>query len=363
MNKKLGYILLTVAVALISCSKEPFEGRGIRVKVTTFDTKGTVTTTAGLVSSGSFVMDAYIAESFVDKITYPDSTVTIEPCKYIDSGGDANVWLNAGSWTIDGAPTWVAGTTTRFWAWHPVSLSSDVFGPSNDGTTVRYGADSLAFSYSTPTVNGTTDATRAEDIIFAYGSKVYEEGSTDAFINLTFHHALSQVRFCVSTDDGTFDPGLKISNITITNLKTYGEAFFNGRTDGFIWSGRSGASSFGQNYNASFKTLPVSGWTAGSYSTGGKTYNLHTCQNVFFMIPQTVSTNTSDDTKTNYMKVTFDADGKTIVKSVPIADATGDEWLPDRYYTYKINATIVGRDIEASISLMDWSDRDDTIFI
>ena len=153
MNKKIGYILLFAAVALISCSKEPSEGRNIRVKVTTFDTKGTVTTTAGLVSSGSFVMDAYVAESFVDKITYPDSTVTLDPCKYIDSGGNANVWLNAGSWTIDGAPTWVAGTNTRFWAWHPVSLSSHITGPSRDGSTVEFGDDSLVFSYTTPTTS------------------------------------------------------------------------------------------------------------------------------------------------------------------------------------------------------------------
>lgn len=212
MKGKKQFILLAAAIVLISCSKEPFESRIIKVKVTTSDTKSAVTTTAGLVSSGSFVMDAYIAEQYVDRITRPDTVVTYDPCKYIDSGGYANVVLNAGSWTIDGSPTWVSGTTTRFWAWHPVSLSKRVItGPSNDGHTVTFGSDSLAFSYTTPTVNGTSDATNAEDPIFAYGAKVYEKDHTDEFIDLTFHHALSEVRFCVSTDDGTFDTSMEIS--------------------------------------------------------------------------------------------------------------------------------------------------------
>lgn len=356
---------MAIAAVLVSCTKDPLAGRSIKVKVTALDTKGTVTTTAGLVSSGSFVMDAYIAEEYVDNITDPANPETHDPCKYIDSGGNANVVQNAGNWAISGDPSWVSYTPVRFWAWHPVSLTDGVryiIGPSSDGSNVKFGADSLAFTYATPDTDGISDATNAVDLIFAHANKTYDEEKTDETVNLTFHHALSEVRFCVSTNDGTFDPSLEISNVTIKNLKTSGFSFFNGLKSEFEWSDLDGDADFGQDYNASFKTLPASGWTAGSYTTGKKTYDLHTCQNVFFMIPQTVKEDAFDDS-TNWMEVTFKYNGNTIVKTVPIADNKGVEWLPDHYYTYKINATIVGRDIDASVSLMSWSDRDDTIFI
>lgn len=354
-----------MAMALISCSKDPVVGRRIKVRVTTSDTKGLVTTTAGLVTSGRFAMDAYIAEKYVDNST--DPATEYDPCKYIDSEGNANVVQNAGSWTINGDPNWVAYTPTRFWAWHPATLTAGtrtIIGPTTDGSTVGFGSETFAFTYAVPAVNGSTDATNATDLIFAHNKKTYDEDNTDDVIDLTFHHALSQIRFCVSTTDGSFDTSLEIVNVAVTNLKTYGSAMFS--ASGFVWSSQSGKSTFGQNYNASFKTLPVSGWTAGNYTSGGKTYDLHTCQNVFFMIPQKVREDSDDDSsfsKSNCMKVTFKYGDNTIVKTVPIADETGTEWLADRYYTYKINATTVGRDIDATVSLMEWSDRDDTVFI
>lgn len=348
------FIILFLAIALFSCTKMPDGGRLIKVKVTTEDTKGTVITTAGLVSSGAFAMDAYIAEKYIDNSTRP--ATEYDPGKYIDSGGSANVVQNAGEWTINGNPNWVAYTPTRFWAWHPVTLASgtrSILGPTTDGSTVDFGAEEFAFTYATPTVNGTSDATNATDLIFACYKKTYDEDRTDETIVLKFHHALSQVRFCVSTEDGTFDPSLEITSVTITGLKTSGRAMFS--ADGFEWSDQDGEADFGQVYGASFKTLPALGWTAGSYPSGGKTYDLHTCQNVFFMIPQTVS-------ESNCMTVAFKYGEKNIIKTVPITNVEL-EWLADHYYTYKIKATIVGRDIDAAVTLMSWSDRDDTIFI
>ncbi len=160
----------------------PDAGRHIKVKVTTDDTKGTVTTTAGLVSSGSFVMDAYIAEEYVDKITDPANPETHDPCKYIDSGGNANVVQNAGAWTINGNPNWVAYTPTRFWAWHPATLAAGtrtITGPTKDGSSVDFGAEKFVFTYATPAVNGTSDATNATDLIFACNKKTYDKDKTD----------------------------------------------------------------------------------------------------------------------------------------------------------------------------------------
>lgn len=349
-------LILIAAVALLaSCNKMPYAGKAIAVRVAAADTKGTVTTTSGLVTDGKFAMDAYIAEP------YSDGSTTHDPGKYIDSGGNGNVTQSAGKWSIAGSPTWIAGTPTRFWAWHPVTLAAGtrtIVGPSEDGSTVSYGAEQFAFRYTVPDVNGTTDADSATDLLFAYTKKNYSS-LTDENVDITFHHALSQIRFCVSTTDGTFDPSLGISNVTITNLKTSGSAFFS--ATGFDWDNQEGNGNFGQNYEASFTTLPAEGWTAGEYTSGGRTYDLHTCRNVFFMIPQVVKDRGDDST--NHMQVTFVYNGTPITKSVAIAGTEGVEWLADHYYTYKINATIIGRDIDVSVSLMSWSDRDDLIFI
>ena len=55
--------------------------------------------------------------------------------------------------------------------------------------------------------------------------------------------------------------------------------------------------------------------------------------------------------------------GEDVVKTVPITDEDGDTWLGDYYYTYKIKATTVGRDIDFSVSLVGWTNRKEEIFI
>lgn len=163
----------------------------------------------------------------------------------------------------------------------------------------------LTFSYTTPAVDGATDADRAEDLLFAYSKKVNFNPYKDSdIINITFHHALAQVRFCVSTDDGTFDKGLKIKSISISNLATSGTGSFtdsgnaekneyaysptNDSYDQFIWTGQTGNVTFGQTYNADFSTSTVSSWAKGTYTKDSHEYNLYTSQNVFFMTPQLV---------------------------------------------------------------------------
>ena len=74
------------------------------------------------------------------------------------------------------------------------------------------------------------------------------------------------------------------------------------------------------------------------------------------MIPQTV-------TASNMITVVFEYKGVETTKSIPIADATGVEWIGDHYYTYKIKATTVGRDIDMSVSLVGWTNRKEEIFI
>lgn len=367
-------VLLLASIALVSCRKDLEISNQINVRVSTHDTRGVVTTGSELIKSGQFVLDAYIGEEFVDATVEP--AVNYESAHWINSSTslpNGNVRLNADTWNIDGSPKWVEGATTRFWARHPVTIPYGgvlaVTGPVDADGDESYASDELAFTYATPAADGETDADRSTDVLFAYTKQNYNgENNT---IDITFHHALAQVRFCVSTNDGTFDSNLKIKNITITNLHNYGQCSFTdsgnaevnesyGTGNGFEqfdWTNQGGTASFGQDYNTAFTALSPTGWKAGTYTTAGSTtYNLYTCQNVFFMIPQTV-------TNVNMLDITFEADGEEFSVQKPIATATGDVWLADHYYTYKIKATMVGRDVDMSVSLLSWSDRDDKIFI
>lgn len=367
---------------MFSCQKKDFPGRNatIRVVVTTADTKGTVTTNSILEASGAFSMESYVEDDYKDYSTSP--ATEYEGGKQINCGTGGNVYLNSGEWKINGDPCWIADTYTHFWAWHPVavaerstptpSLKAD---PNDDDPEYPYTGE-LTFSYTVPTPDGESDADRATDLLFAYSKKRFN--GDDDLVNITFHHALAQVRFCASTNDGTFDKSLQIKSISISNLKTSGRASFTdsgnaerndmaynptaGSYDKFVWSGQSGSATFGQIYDADLSTSTVTGWTKGSYTRGSDTYNLYTCENVFFMIPQTVVKGATDATS-NMMTVVFDYKGDETVKSVPIAGTEGVEWLGDHYYTYKIKATTVGRDIDMSVSLVGWSNRKEEIFI
>ena len=364
-------------MTVTSCQNDgPVSKRAkIRVRVTTDDTRGTVTTKSILEASGAFSMVSYLEDDYKDYSTTP--ATEYEGGKQIDCGTGGNVHLSSGQWAINGDPCWVADTYTHFWAWHPVSVTGRTINepsmatPGADGPEYPYTGE-LTFSYETPTTDGSTDADKATDILFAYTKKNHDSRDSTDVVNITFHHALSQVRFCVSTNDGTFDKSLKIKSISISGLKTAGNGSFtdsgnaekndkaydptNGSYDNFVWTNQIGSTIFGQDYNADFSTSTVSGWAKGSYKSGSNTYNLYTCENVFFMIPQTVTTS-------NMITVVFEYKGVETTKSIPIADATGVEWLGDHYYTYKIKATTVGRDIDMSVSLVGWTNRKEEIFI
>lgn len=362
---------------LVSCTKFGTAGRDgkIKVFVTAGDTKGTVTTTDGLKESGTFSMMACLSDDYYDDET--QSTIELSDGLYFKDNGNVN--LTSSGWSISGEPKWVADVESHFWAWHPVTVPSRgnitaVMDPDPDPENdPKYPfTGELTFDYITPAPTaGQGDADAAVDLLFAYSKKNFN-GKNGEAIDITFHHALSQVRFCVSTDDGTFDKSLIIKRISISNLAASGHCSFtdsgnaesnnfaydpsNGSYDKFVWTGQTASKTFSQDYNADFSTSTVSGWTKGSYTKDSHTYNLFTCRNVFFMIPQTV-------TQTNMMTIVFEYNGVETTKSVKIADTTGDEWMGDHYYTYKIKATTVGRDIDFSVSLVGWTNRKDEIFI
>ena len=271
---KRAILYVACAAALASCTELPENGKKIKVIVGTEATRSLATTTSSLQSDGAFVMNAYVGDYVQGE---EDARTTVDAGIYINSNNAGNVtYSSSNGWSIAGDPTWVEGTPTRFWCWHPVTATGRVI------TEPAWNDDELAFKYQIPAPNGTTDATDAKDLIFAHVNQKFT-GDND-MIDIKFHHALSEVRFAVSTDDGTFDSKLEIKNIAITGIKTSGEATFDGdcanhTETAYVWSNQgnaiSGSTLIGQDYNATFETLPVEGWTPGSYAKEGNSYNIY----------------------------------------------------------------------------------------
>ncbi len=358
--KRIIYTVLLV-LAAVSCGKEPARLQAIRITANAAGTKGTVTTTSLLETSGAFALDVYIAEGYEE--TEGGATIMPGGGKYIDSDGGANVTYSGG-WIIDGNPSWIADTPMRFWAWHPAVPEKGgtltPLGPVDSDGKTDFGGEQFKFSYTAPTPDGEDDADLLEDILFAYTKKTYS--GKDATVNLTFHHTLAQVRFCISTDDGSFDAkSLGIKKIAFDGIQTAGTVLFSDAdTPSFTWTASGNRYTLGQSYNtANFLATNVSGWTASTYTRNNQDYKLLTCSNVFFVIPQTVGKAESQNT----ISVTFLYQGEEIVKTIDLYDSGADTWLSNHYYTYKINAKTVGRDIDFSVKLVGWSDRDEKLIL
>lgn len=369
MNRFISFLILLAVFTTVGCDRLPKSGRTIGVRVTANETKGTVTTTSSLLKAGEFCMCAYIDEeySFDENTDFTGHIApTGNPGLYFGSlnATTANVIQSAGTWGISGSPLWIAGTPIRFWSWHPVSTvgTRTIYGPV-DGTAEKsnFDGEALSFSYEIPTPDGISDADDAasEDLLFAFTKDSYD--ADDLFIDVTFHHALAQVRFCISTDDGTFDAhSLGIKNISISDLRTSGNCKFSGPDASFIWTNLTGSATIGQDYDVTdFLSPSLAGWASGTYTKDDNAYSLLTNTNVFFMIPQTLSghTGATDDNK---ISIVFLFGSDEITKTVTLPE---DTWDAEHYYTYKIKATTVGRDIDVSVNLVGWSDRDDKLFI
>lgn len=352
-----GPILATV-ILLAGCGKAaPWRGPttvGVNVTGVT-ETKAAATVSGDLnTAGGAFTLCAYLAQTATDNET--GASVAQD---YIDC---ETVSYNAGTWTVGTAGnggkdyTWANGIATTFWAWHPVTdANRSVTNWKNTGT--------LSFSYTT-----STDPATQKDILFAknvasrtfkdewgegYGTQTAQTGDLDASkrVNITFYHALAQVCFALSASDGTFDTGLEITSIAVTNLYTTGSCAFTGGKDGFAWTPGGSANSTvsatlsGATSGSSGWSSAPSGWTAGTYGSPAKA--IYTLDNTFILIPQNPGTNGSK------IRITFKrgSDTDTIEKALP-----SDDWLAGRYYKYKIGATTVLGPIDFTVTLVDWTD-------
>lgn len=342
------YIILSLFGILFfaGCSKDSSDSVGIELNVTSSDvtTKATLENTGTLQLAGKFVLDAYLDEVYTDWTVNPPVEYTDR--HFIASNSVSNVQYRNNEWSLTEPKNWVSNDMTRFWCYFPETVRG-----TRAITEPVPGATSTSFTYTMPT-SGSTD-----DLLFAYASKNYNQKTDSRTIDITFHHAMSQIRIAVSTDDGTFDKNLIIKSVTLKGIPTSGTCVLSGKDDksgdcSFVWTPGSSTSEYSETYDASFSPKVSAGWTDYGYEKNDVSYNLYISSNVFFVIPHTTSSAS--------MAVTFESEGtqKTIEQNIP-----AHSWLPDHFYTYKISATTIGRDINASFTLLEWVNHDDKIII
>ena len=345
-----GLMITTMLAA--SCDKFDMFNKGHRHISCTVDVSGTksVPITTSSIQGFGFVMEAYADEAYHDNETNEDFSAG----KYFT---ETVTYSSSDGWTISNDPVWLNGVNLRFFCWSP--LDSGLKG-SRSISTADVKSDVLNFSYTAN--SGYTSAT-TEDLIFSYNAQTVEyddkgeKTSGDEEISIKFYHALSQIRFCLSTDDATYDKSLKLVSVKFKSEPVGGTCAFKGTgtvdaNTMFTWTPSSTPAAFTQTFNSEFGKLDSSSneivptnWVKGSYSKNSTTYNLYTCTgDVIFLVPQKNFTNKK-------IEVTFQkgsADPYTMTATLP--DGT---WVAGKYYTYKIKAL---KTLSLTLLSSDWID-------
>ncbi len=304
-----------------------------------------------------FSLIAVADDDWIDK----DTKVKTEAGSYFE----AMVKYDGSSWKTYNASgatqtdyMWLSNVGIHFWSYFPTSLGTSTGSAVRTITAPEPESDVLTFTYSQPAASAGSDATNQQDILFA-GNKESRKFNaagkiTDVLtgsaltadkndINIKFYHALSEIRFAVSTDDDTFDPSLTITNVAILNAAGSGSCEFT-LPSTFEWSDLDNRCDYSQDYG----TLPSetnSEWNVGSYTNSSSIEkNLYTNLNPFYLIPE-------DDLSSLSIEVTFkNGSGSTFTKTVTIPNTS---WEAGKYYTYKIAAKL-STSLSMSLSLLDW---------
>lgn len=381
-----------------SCEKGLFAGFGdsSAIKLTVsgvMGTKASVITTESIKTDG-FNISAYVTDTWkrdvignspdipagifvdagpyqgpYDEGTYPDDVYKLKDIHVsYDSSRGSEPWRIAGNEDYANPKfSWVNGVAMNFFSYAPASADGRTITKEDDSADDRY-----PFSYTAPTTDGVVCPSDCADLIFAFTqhTATFESDQTNpnygklksgskSTIDIKFHHALAQIRFCLSTDDDTFNPSYELVSVRLKDINRQGECTFIGSSSTFSWpdTALDKPTDYFQTFNASFLsgTAP-SGWTSGSYNSGA--YNLFTnTADVLFVIPQSLSE--------CRVSVTLRQGGSTTTLTGRLP-ATTDlspnvSWEAGKYYTYKIGTTGKGDSIALNMTLVDWAERENYI--
>lgn len=385
-------VLSALALLCASCEKDPMaRGSSPAIKLTVSgiaNTKAAVNTLGTLQNDG-FNISAYVTDDWKRDVVGGSEDISagiyIDPGEYEGPYDESTYPTPAGhklqdvlvtfddsrdneSWRItgnDGANyaghqySWVSGVAMNFFAYAPVEPhGTRTISKADNSVDANY-----PFTYAAKVSTGKVTSSNCDDLLFAYTqhtatfdadqtSSKYGElisGSSDKFF-LKFYHALAQIRFCLSTDDGTYTSTTKLVSIELlgpesattpgsyTGIPSSGSCTFTGPSS-FSWPATNlGApAAYSQTFNnADFSSSTPTNWVAGTYSpTTGVTKNLYTCTgDVMFVIPQTLSE--------CVVKITVNDGGTNSVITGKLPETvTGSgvvSWEAGKVYTYKIKA-------------------------
>lgn len=347
-------MVIVLSMTISACSEviDHFaSSRPIRFRLESVKTRSTPITTSSLTE---FHLVAIADGSYHDNARDYSSGMYFED--RVSKSGE--------EWIMSEDHFWLNQVNLHFWCWSP---SDDALDSAAEGllsvSMPSAGSNSLSFSYSMPESVDGNDASNQKDIVFAGNSESRTFGGdggitghsssnakysrNDNEVDIVFHHALSEICFAVSPDDGSFDTeAIGIDKVTLSNIHGSGNCTFT-LPSTFNWSVSGTDKQYSQNYDATFGTLP-SGWTSGTFKdNGGDSHLIYTCSNAFLVIPQTLSG--------AVLSVTFRRldDDSTIVKEKVLDN---DTWRAGEYYKYKIGAKNLGHDIDFSAMVMDWEE-------
>ncbi len=337
MNKF--FPLLFVLIATCSCNNLDNVDQGrIGVRVAVDGTRALIDNES--IKTDGFVSAAYAEQSWHDNLI-ADGEVGSASNEYVAGlyfTESVNYDSSASKWSFASEQKWLNGIPLTFWSWN--SSASDNI--SNKDYSVGSGV--FFFDYAIG------DTSAADDFVMAYngekrtfkGDGAIDESNcsgtrTDGQIDVHFYHGLSEINFMVCTDEseGSFDPSLVIKSLGFSNLVSAASCVFTGSTHDFDWTLGSDVAAFTRNFGA--QTGTGSSWT--DKTVDSKTYRK--TGSSFYFIPQTCGS----DTK---LILTL-ADDTTREVSV-----SGMEWLPGKYYTYKLEAH--AKSIDFTAKLIDWGE-------
>lgn len=371
MNKFIASLgLASLCFITVSCDGDglfPFRStRQIRCTVGVADTRSLPITTDGSATNGTqsplsirnigFTMNAYADEAYHDNETNTDYSAG----KYFGK----TVSYSGGNWTIADDPVWLNDVNLRFFSWAP-SSPAGTLAINKDDTDCNNAQMPFTYTAAAPSVSTDPMTTAStSDLIFAYNSQkvAYNTSGTKTSgneeVSIKFNHAMAQIRFCLSTDDGTFGKSIKLISVKVKNEPVGGSCEFNG--DGtlsagtlFSWTPSTTKGDFLQTFtNAIFPGPPASGteviptgWVKSSYTKNSNTYNLYTCTgDILFLVPQKNFTGKKVD-------VTIQEgtdDPITLTASIP-----DGSWEAGKYYSYKIKAM---KTLSLTLLKGDWID-------
>ena len=387
-------ILLGLAVA--SCSgweTERYSDGIIRVRVDSESSKASALTVDGLKTSpGKFIMEAYVDRDVFNDASGAHVNTRVGNAYFGPTSKlEENVEFDGSSWNLSywdpknpsATPCyWVSSEgNMSFWSWvKPQKGLSDI--AIDRSSSALYLSSphidevkgvKMVFDYSlpapaaetNPSATSFSDASNQEDLVFSYWEDALENTTPDADeptypeeqeVWVHFYHALAQIRFAFSNDDGSFENGLQIKSIAISEVASGGTCTFWGNlamnefvkfekqssnagrdvASLFEWTNLKANKTYRQDYGitVSTGTSEYAGWAKGSYEKESVTHNLFTCQNVFMMIPQALTSGACvrltviDSSK---------PEGQQEKEFVSYLKPLGAVWEAGMYYTYKLN--------------------------